>query len=803
MPVLGGTAGGSGLPVSPDNTYSAPGAIAPTDKYAVLAPSLFYTPSGPMAMTLANGTINASMFLQVDGGGAATVTGNFNGASSSTLSFYSPNGRGSAWLFWNVSASTWRVMNQFDPGYRITDLPAVAALSRTDLNGVNQSGPDLRVDLGTWSDFVLNQGLSLVPLSSNTTLAAAAHNRRDLEASTSLTLDVTTALALGSRFKVRLNTLPGASVTFAGGPVKRLDDSVVTSLPPSNTMELYVSGTTIRTSQSALAGTVSTPFLQVTSLSTTTPSVTDTVTLSFANGTPAGVSVKVDGATVAATGFTPTVTNGQTGASAAGTATFTFTNPSAGSHTLSVSSTGTYAVGAADYPFTTASGPTLSAIAITPTGAGITTAKITGSFVNGKPTAFTATMDTVSFSLGTPVFTTTGGSGATEAGTFTIPITNPATVASHTLALSATGTYSSGPYSFNYTTTTASVTVNTITAPAPNVRYSITGSFANINLAAEGLDYSIDSTTGNDGTWNQPISSPSISAGNSGTFSFASNEGAIDGTGPDPGTYTLYVRGHVNTQVVAAASAFTVANPGGTISAPGSSTMGSSATFPVTVTGSGSPTVYASLTVGGVEQSAADCGRLRQHDCQLDHPSRFAERDDGEPLRGKCWRLGNGDIGQLHAGRGLGGVREHHYGRSEPNAGLRVRPRCHRYRHRRNHMGRPDGQRQPVHHGWLAGGRAGKRAPLDRLHRAGLRQQPRTADDIKRAVGAQRFLHAVARVQDQVRVELLEPADRHHRWTDHVRRAVVHPNGCDELPDCPHQAERQPDVAGPNRRYRS
>src|SRR4051812_28638899 len=87
-----------GFPVIPDTVYTASGAITLTDTFALLQPGSQFTEAAPMAMTLANGTVGKTMLLKADGPGAVTVTGNFDRASGTKLTLFSPNGRGALWV---------------------------------------------------------------------------------------------------------------------------------------------------------------------------------------------------------------------------------------------------------------------------------------------------------------------------------------------------------------------------------------------------------------------------------------------------------------------------------------------------------------------------------------------------------------------------------------------------------------------------------------------------------------------------------------------------------------------------------
>ncbi len=89
-----------------------------------------------------------------------------------------------------------------------------------------------------------------------------------------------------------------------------------------------------------------------------------------------------------------------------------------------------------------------------------------------------------------------------------------------------------------------SLTVSTISAPAPNTAFTIAGGI--FNDAPTALDYSINGGT----TW-VAASSPAITAN---AFSFT-----IPGLGG--GTYSIRVRDHLNTAVVGISNSFTIAAP--------------------------------------------------------------------------------------------------------------------------------------------------------------------------------------------------------------------------------------------------
>lgn len=99
------------------------------------------------------------------------------------------------------------------------------------------------------------------------------------------------------------------------------------------------------------------------------------------------------------------------------------------------------------------------------------------------------------------------------------------------------------------TTVTPVITLATIIAPAPNQAFNVTGGYA--NFIPTGLQYSIDSTNGVNGTWVNAVS-PTIL---SGAFSFAVSGGL------PVGTYTIWVRATNNTAVYDDSNPFAIQQP--------------------------------------------------------------------------------------------------------------------------------------------------------------------------------------------------------------------------------------------------
>jgi hypothetical protein len=585
IPTSGQTSGG--FPVVPDTIYTSPGAITLTDTFALLQPGSGFTEASPMAMTLGNGTIGKTLLIKMDGVGAATITGNFDRVSGTKLTLFSPNGRGSVWLLWNVASATWYVMDQYDPGKLRSDLQAAGALSTSDLTDVTQTGVDARTTLGALAQLVQAQSLPTVPLSGTTTLSYAAHNQRCLYCTSSLTLVVPSGATLGEGFTTSVYAI-GTSTVSLSGTVVDLAGTQVISITGSTSAKLEVCSGIVYCDRHL--GSSSTGIaLVINGISGQTPGGTSTASLSFTGGAPATLTATLDGSGLTIASVTITTTSGS-GATAAGTASFTFTTPSAGTHSVVASSTGAYATQSNAYTLTTSTSPIIAITSVTPTGAGVVNATASGSFSAGLPASITATMDGGALSISGVSITTTSGSGATAAGTWSFTFTNPA-AGSHSLVVASTGTYAATSAAYSYSTANTTLTINTITAPAPITSLTVGGSYT--NWTPTGLQYSINSTNGVDGAWTT-ASSPTIG---SGAYVFTISAGF------NAGTYTLWVRGLTNPQITASSNSFTITATGGTIAAPTGTQVNSASSFPITITGSGNPTVYASITSGGTEQT--------------------------------------------------------------------------------------------------------------------------------------------------------------------------------------------------------
>ena len=86
---------------------------------------------------------------------------------------------------------------------------------------------------------------------------------------------------------------------------------------------------------------------------------TSTISGSFSNGSPTGLSQVLDGTTTAVGGPTITTTSGSAG-SAAGTYSYTVSTPAIGSHTIQVNGTGTFAATGSATSFTTTTAVTIA-----------------------------------------------------------------------------------------------------------------------------------------------------------------------------------------------------------------------------------------------------------------------------------------------------------------------------------------------------------------------------------------------------------------------------------------------------------
>ena len=460
-----------------------------------------------------------------------------------------------------------------------TSLTAAATLTGSEIAVINQGGSNVQVTEAQRAAFALKQELASVSVTGSVTLSFAAHNRRTLYANTSLTVIVPLSSVLGDGFECNIVMLGSATATVTGS-LYGLTGVALTSLAAGTSTKIMSTAGAVYASSGG-AG-VAAPTLTLVSISGQTPGGTSTANLAFANGAPTSLTATLDGSALTIAGIN--ISASGSGANASGTATFTFTTPAAGTHSIVATATGTYASSSNTYTLVTSTSPVMTVTSVSPLGAGITaTAGLT--FSNGAPTSLTATMDGSALTISAITITTTSGTGATAAGTATFTFTNPG-VGSHNLVVTGTGTYASVAPSYGYSTASAAILVANITAPAPNTAFTVSGTYVNYNSA--GLQYSTDNAT-----W---INSGATIAG--GSFSFSISAGfAASGT-----AYTIYVRDVTYTSIVNPSNVFTITAAGGTITAPTAPTINIASSLPVTVTGSGNPTVYASITSGGTEQ---------------------------------------------------------------------------------------------------------------------------------------------------------------------------------------------------------
>lgn len=188
------------------------------------------------------------------------------------------------------------------------------------------------------------------------------------------------------------------------------------------------------------------PALAISSVSPVIAAGTSTANGTFSNGAPTALTGTIDGASV--TLGTPTITTASgTANSGSGTFSVTFTAPAAGSHTLTLAGTGTYAGTSNTLAFTTTSAGAPSLTLNTPASstAGSVLA-ITGSFANGTPNGFTFAIDAGG--------TSTASNPVISGGTWSFNITAPA-VGSHTITVTGTGGNTASATSSSFTNTAA------------------------------------------------------------------------------------------------------------------------------------------------------------------------------------------------------------------------------------------------------------------------------------------------------------------------------------------------------------
>ena len=464
------------------------------------------------------------------------------------------------------------------PGETITSLPAAAAISAADVFYVNQGGVDAQTTAALLSLFALEQILPSVSLSANTALTQIAHNRRSLFCSSSLTI---TASGLSDGFACDIINIGTGTVTFGSG-ITAL--SGVSTLAASSNASIRANASTV---YALNGGSVAvSPTLCILSIVGVMPGGTSTATLLYANGAPTALTATANGSSFSTSAMSFSNTSGS-GSSASGTITITFTTPASGSYSIILSGVGTYAATTLPYSFTTTTLPLINIVGVTPLGAGLT-ATASGNFANGDPTALSATVNGSALTISNTTITTTTGTGATASGTWSFTFTNP-TAGTQGLIVTGTGTYAATSTSYSFITSTPSLTVNTVSPPGPLSPITIAG--ATISYSPTNLDYSTDGGT----TWTT-APSPIISAG---AYSFSISAGLA------AGTWTVKVRDHTTTTIIATSAAFNIVAMTGSITAPGSSSTGTGAAFTVSVSAgtTGTTTVYASITSGGVEQT--------------------------------------------------------------------------------------------------------------------------------------------------------------------------------------------------------
>jgi hypothetical protein len=190
-----------------------------------------------------------------------------------------------------------------------------------------------------------------------------------------------------------INTAAGSGAAASGTA------SFTFTTPAAGTHAIVASGTGLYAAQSnsyilttAPVLPPAIPSLTITSITGLAQGGTSLASLSFANGAPSTITATLDGVSLPVTNLAINTTGGA-GATASGTASFTFTAPAAGPHTLVASSTGTYAVPHSNsYALTTTppivlpppgtAPPALSGIRVTQTAALWSGAK------EGTPVAF-------------------------------------------------------------------------------------------------------------------------------------------------------------------------------------------------------------------------------------------------------------------------------------------------------------------------------------------------------------------------------------------------------------------------------
>ena len=113
------------------------------------------------------------------------------------------------------------------------------------------------------------------------------------------------------------------------------------------------------------------PALTFASVSSATVGATATLVYNFVNGLPAGAGLLLDGSAATVASGPAIATTSGSGATAAGTVTWTLTVPAAATHALVASTTGTYAATASSYSWVTSAGSPMAVTAVAPQAIGV------------------------------------------------------------------------------------------------------------------------------------------------------------------------------------------------------------------------------------------------------------------------------------------------------------------------------------------------------------------------------------------------------------------------------------------------
>lgn len=254
------------------------------------------------------------------------------------------------------------------------------------------------------------------------------------------------------------------------------------------------SGTDATNSSIGLAAQISLvvpPAISIPSVSGLVAGGNTTISGTFLNGTPTGLSQNLD-SVVTNVGTNTITTIAGTGNASNGTYSYIITTPAAGNHSISVVGTGIYASNANGFTFFTTTAvapPTITAPSVSGYVSG-GSSTISGSFAHGAPAGLSQNLDGTITTVSSPTITTSNGSGNSANGTYSYTLVTPAP-GTHSIRIMGTGTFAANSNATSFTT----AGIPTISAPSVNKLMVISGTFA--NGAPTGLKQTLNGVTTN------------------------------------------------------------------------------------------------------------------------------------------------------------------------------------------------------------------------------------------------------------------------------------------------------------------